>query len=120
MSVSFIGNRHSSVFEVRKTFEGVITYLHITIASCNLVNERGYKTNFYSSLRTDSVTGVPLTFFLVVIFPYYIMSCLQLYSSPNISRVIKSRRMGSAGIVACMGRGVYRVLVGKPDGKRPL
>ena len=43
-------------------------------------------------------------------------------SSPNIVRVIKSRRMGWVGHVARMGegRGVYRVLVGKPEGKRPL
>ena len=46
----------------------------------------------------------------------------DLYSSPSIVRVIKSRRMRWAGHVACMGeeRGVYRVLVGKPEGKRPL
>jgi len=46
----------------------------------------------------------------------------DLYSSPNIVRVIKSRRMRWAGNVARMGekRGVYRVLVGKPEGKRPL
>jgi hypothetical protein len=45
-----------------------------------------------------------------------------LYSSPNIVLVIKSRRVGQAGHVANMGasRGVYRVLVGKPEGKRPL
>jgi hypothetical protein len=45
----------------------------------------------------------------------------DLHSSPNIFRVIKSRRMRLAGHVARMGerRGVYRVLVGKPDGKRP-
>jgi hypothetical protein len=43
------------------------------------------------------------------------------YSSPNIVRVIKSRRMRWAGRVARMGerRGVYRVLVEKPEGKRP-
>ena len=43
------------------------------------------------------------------------------YSSPSIFRAIKSRRMGWAGHVARMGkrRGEYRVLVGKPDGKRP-
>jgi len=43
----------------------------------------------------------------------------DLYSSPNIVRVIKSRRMRWAGHVACMGeeREAYRVLVGKPDGK---
>ena len=46
----------------------------------------------------------------------------DLYSSPNIVRVIKSRRMKWAGHVARMGeeRGVYRVLVGKPEGRRPL
>ena len=46
----------------------------------------------------------------------------DLYRSPNIVRVIKSRRMRWAGHVARMGegRGVYRVLVGKPEGKRPL
>jgi hypothetical protein len=44
------------------------------------------------------------------------------YSSPTIVRVIKARRMRWAGHVARMGdrRGVYRVLVGKPEGKRPL
>jgi len=46
----------------------------------------------------------------------------DLYASPNIVRVIKSRRMRWAGHVARMGeeRGAYRVLVGKPEGKRPL
>ena len=46
----------------------------------------------------------------------------DLHSSPNIIRLIKSRRMRWARHVAFMGkrRGVYRVLVGKPEGKRPL
>jgi hypothetical protein len=44
----------------------------------------------------------------------------SLYSSPNIVRVIKSRRMKLAGHVARMGRDVYGVLVGRPEGKRPL
>jgi hypothetical protein len=46
----------------------------------------------------------------------------SLYSLPNIVMVIKSRRMRGAGHVACMeeGRDVYRVLVGRPEGKRPL
>ena len=45
-----------------------------------------------------------------------------LYPSPNIARVIKSKRMRWAGHVARMGqrRGVYRGLVGKPEGKRPF
>jgi len=46
----------------------------------------------------------------------------DLYSSPNIVRVITWRKMGWAGHVARMGeeREVYRVLVRKPEGKRPL
>jgi len=46
----------------------------------------------------------------------------DLYSSPNIVRVIKSGRMRWAGYVARMGeeRGKCRVLLGKPEGKRPL
>ena len=46
----------------------------------------------------------------------------DLYCSPNIFQVVKWRWMRWAGNVACMGerRGVYRVLVGKPEGKRPL
>jgi len=46
----------------------------------------------------------------------------DLYSSPNIVRVIKSRRTRWAENMARMGeeRGVYRVLLGKPEGKRPL
>jgi len=46
----------------------------------------------------------------------------DLHSSPNIVRVIKWRRMRWAGHVARMGeeRGVYRVLLRKPEGKKPL
>ena len=45
-----------------------------------------------------------------------------MYSLPNIVRVVKSRRMRWVGHVARMGEGrrVHRVLVGKPEGKRPL
>jgi hypothetical protein len=45
-----------------------------------------------------------------------------LYSSPSIIRIIKSRRMRWAGHVARTGekRNAYRLLVGKPEGKRPL
>jgi hypothetical protein len=46
----------------------------------------------------------------------------DLYSSTNIARLIKSRRMRWAGHVARMGegRGAYRILVGRPGGRRPL
>ena len=46
----------------------------------------------------------------------------DLYCSSNIVQVIKSRRMRLVGHVACMGerRGVYRVLMEKPGGKRPI
>jgi hypothetical protein len=46
----------------------------------------------------------------------------NLYSSLDIIREMKSRRMRWVRHVACMeeGRNVYRVLVGKPEGKRPL
>jgi hypothetical protein len=46
----------------------------------------------------------------------------SLYSSPKIVKVVKSRRMRWAGHVACMRelRGIYRVLVGRSEWKRPL
>jgi hypothetical protein len=46
----------------------------------------------------------------------------NLYSSPNTIRMFKSRRMRWAGHVGRMGekRNAYRILVGKPEGKRPL
>ena len=51
-----------------------------------------------------------------------LLRSIDLHCSRNIVRVIKSRRMRWAGHVAGMGemRGVYRLLVGKPEGKRPL
>jgi len=54
-------------------------------------------------------------FLLLLVYPNF-------YSSTNIVRVIKSRRMRWAGHVAHMGdeRGVYMVLVGKLEGRRPL
>jgi hypothetical protein len=50
------------------------------------------------------------------------MELHMLYSSPDIIRTFKSRRMRWAEHVALMGedRKVYKVLVGKPDGKRQL
>ena len=53
---------------------------------------------------------------------YIFCNINSLYSSPNTVRVIKSGRIRWAGHVARMeeGRGVHKVLVGKPEGKRPL
>ena len=50
------------------------------------------------------------------------MELTDLHSSPNIVPVVKSRIKSRAGHVARVGdsRGVYRVLMGKPDGKTPL
>jgi hypothetical protein len=62
-------------------------------------------------------------FNLAYLFTYLLSNeeLLNLYSSPSIIRIIKSRRMRWAGHVALMGekRNVYRILVGKPEGKRP-
>jgi len=64
--------------------------------------------------RTDEVTGEWMRL--------HNEELNDLYSSPNTVRVIKSRRMRLAGHLArmCEERGVYRVLLGKPEGKRPL
>jgi hypothetical protein len=56
------------------------------------------------------------------VFLQLVVEVHDLYSSPTIVRVIKSRRMRRARNVAQKGegRGVYRILVRKPEGKRPL
>jgi len=74
---------------------------------------RGHISN--TSLRNSKLIS-PLFIFTCIITPS------DLYSSPNIVWVIKWRRMRWARYVARMGeeREVYRVLVGKPEGRRPL
>jgi hypothetical protein len=54
--------------------------------------------------------------------PNIFVNLSNLYSSPRIIKIIKSRRMRWAGHVARMGekRNVFRLLVGKPETKRPL
>ena len=70
--------------------------------------------------------GIPIALKVIVTCPETIRFRRILYSifqgKPNIVRLVKSRRMKWAGHVAHMGegRGVDRVLVGKPEGKRPL
>ena len=79
------------------------------------VEQRVFRPVAYSLYR---LLRVPLLLLLLI----FVIVTVDLYSSPNILRVIKSRRMSWAGHVARMGeeRGAYRVLVGKPEGKRPL
>ena len=65
--------------------------------------------------RAREITNIFSVFF-------YLVELNDLYFSPNIVRVIKSRRMRWAGHVARMGerRCLYRILVRKPEGRRPL
>jgi hypothetical protein len=64
-------------------------------------------------LKTDEVTGEWRRLHNKELYALY---------SPNIIRVIKSRRLRWAGHMACMGegRGAHTALVGKPEGRRPL
>ena len=73
----------------------------------------------HSVQRLQMMESVPLPPGCVYYYYYYYY---YYYSLPNIVRVVKSRRMRWVGHVARMGegRGVHRVLVGKPEGKRPL
>ena len=68
-------------------------------------------------LQACNGTALPYIYIYIYIYIYGISQW-----TPNIVRVIKSRRMRRTGHVARMGeeRGVYTVLVGKPEGKRPL
>jgi len=81
----------------------------------------GIQINPILALQTD-VLSVKKTQFCPADLKFHNEDLSDLYSSPNIVRVIKSRRMRWAGHVARMGeeRGAYRVLVGKSEGKRPL
>jgi hypothetical protein len=77
---------------------------------------------FMCSLFNGNYSMILFALLLMITFYSSILIFSNLFSSLNIVRVIKSRRMRWAGHVVCMGegRGVYRVLVGRPEGKRPL
>jgi hypothetical protein len=106
---------------------------HSSPSSAEAKNERSY-TYFLSPVRLYEVQRDSLNGVLRRIFgpkreevtgewrKLHNEELNDLYCTPNIVRVIKSIRMRWAGHVALMGagRGVYRVLVGKPEGKRPL
>jgi len=81
---------------------------------------RSCKQYFCFSLTTHRTWDVLLVAYMTCKLHFEFLN--DLHSSPNIVPLIKSRRMRWAGHIAHMGerRGVYRVLVGKPEGKRPL
>jgi len=89
--------------------------LPVVLYECEtwLREERKLRTSENMVLRRDEVTGEWRRL--------HKDELNDLYSSPNIVRVIKLRRIRWAGHVARMGeeRGLYRVLVGKPEGRRP-
>ena len=68
------------------------------------------------------ITVINMSLLLLLLLLVLLLLFSDLYSIPNILRVVQSRRMKSAGHVACMvkGRVVHRVVVGKPEGTRPL
>ena len=65
------------------------------------------------------ITVINMSLLLLLLLLVLLLLFSDLYSIPNILRVVQSRRMKSAGHVACMvkGRVVHRVVVGKPEGK---
>jgi hypothetical protein len=77
---------------------------------------------FFNDTATTEIYTLTDTLSLHDALPIYIEELNDLYCSPNTVRVIKSRIMRWVGHVARMGerRSVYRVLVEKPEGKRPL
>ena len=85
-----------------------------------------YLTQGSVGITSTQGSAVTIPFDYTIVFTIFTIKVCNnfkdLYPSPNIVRVIKSRRMRWVGHVARLGeeRGVYRVLVGKPEGRRPL
>ena len=84
-----------------------------------MCKELAFKQNVYNTLI---IFGPKRAKIAVEWRKLHNMELNDMYCSPNIAREIKLRGMRRAGYVARMGerRGVYRVLVGKPEGMRPL
>ena len=63
-----------------------------------------------------------MSFVFVTVTPRHNGELHDLYGKPDIMRIVKSRRLRWAGHVTRMGneRGAWKLLVGKPEGKRPL
>jgi hypothetical protein len=110
---------YSLIYEVQKTYLSGWSFLAWVIG-CNLWEEHRLRVFENRVLRRifgpkrDEVTGEWRKL--------HNEELRDLYSSPSIIRIIKSRRMRWTGHVARMGekRNVYSLLVGKPEGKRPL
>ena len=85
-------------------------------------NEHMFTVNYVLINILGLFMGAVSDFWFVIRTRLHNEELNDLYSSPSIVRVIKSRRMRWAGHVALMGeeRGVYRVLVGKLEGRRSL
>jgi hypothetical protein len=74
-------------------------------------------------MRTQTNNLINIIIIIIITIIIIIIEELHgLYSSPSIVRVIKAKRMRWAGHVARMGevRGAYSILVGRPEGRRPL
>jgi len=106
-------------FPLSFRFLRVIQWLLTSTSS----SSRNFYPFFYLSFNSVVQNAVPTQDVTnTVSLPAFYEELSDLYSLPNIARVVKSIRMRWAGHVALMGegRGVHRFLVGKPEGKRPL
>jgi len=92
--------------------------MSVALSSDGSVLWRGWGTRHFKLWRNSKTKKQRILLILLQEGENYIMRSLKICTPP----VIKSRIMGWAGHVACMGDkgGVYRVLMGKPEGKRPL
>jgi hypothetical protein len=90
----------------------------ISLQSCNILAIN--YTQIFPIYRSKKIYIFDSPFALEIFYTVHFIH--RLYSSPSIIRMIKSRKMRWAGHVARMGakRNWYRILVGKPEGKRPL